>query len=146
MFSRKSYLALSNRDRDIIDAARYRNGRDGKYEPDDLHILEDGNGCVPQDEVGEDLLLDIRRKFDIIYGTATRLAERKAKKPPYTIDIVIDSSFEDRTCVVIYHQKQVLYDYSAKAWNVHFDSLKAVVSEISRVRDNIVSQLETTAI
>lgn len=72
-----------------------------------FNLLRTCQGCLPGDEIGDELLSDIRRKFACVYQAAITLAERDlvaADLRPtedFSFHLVIDPSYEDDTNIVI---------------------------------------------
>src|SRR5260370_6703786 len=65
-----------------------------------LNLMEPTEGCVPQEEVDEDPVAPIRRKFAAVYQTAAELAESELKQKgfkkgeQFNFCLTIDASFE----------------------------------------------------
>lgn len=115
-----------------------------------FNVLRPCDGCLPTEEIGEQLLLDIRRKFACIYTAAVELAEEQLKEKGYrefehfVFCLDIDPSYEDTTHVAILdleHDKRpfcYFHDY-CKAWHFEFESLKDIAEEVIRARDGVLS-------
>ena len=155
-FTAAQYTALSDEERNAIQGvANYLEGE--KLEaPDDerlsstFNILQPCDGCVPEEEIGADILLDIRRKFACIYFSASELAEEEIrrkglrKRHDTYFCLVVDPSYADAThvAVVDYDQEKRPFCYFqeySKAWNLEFETLQEIAAEVLRARDEIVS-------
>ena len=115
-----------------------------------FNILRPCEGCLPDEEIGEDLLLDIRRKFVCVYYSAAELAADKLKKrglsyADFVFCTEVDVSYEDTTHVAVVdfnHDGQRPYCYLhsyRKPWNFQFATLKAIAEEVLGARDTIVA-------
>lgn len=115
-----------------------------------FNLFKPCRGCVPEDQVDEDLLNTIRLKFAAVYQVGVELAEAelKSRTPPaagrFGFHAVIQPSYEDATQVVIVdYDRPVCYlRESAKAWQFHFATLAELADEVIRVRDHLVSQVQ----
>jgi hypothetical protein len=157
-FTVAQYTALSDEERSAIQkVADYLMGENLEA-PDDeslsstFNILRPCDGCVPEDEIGEDLLLDIRRKFACVYYSACELAEEEVrhkgfrKQHGFFFCLVVDASYLDAThvAVVDYDPEKRPFCYFLeyrKAKCLHFETLQAIAAEVLRARDEIVSTL-----
>jgi hypothetical protein len=84
-FTAAQFTALSDQERNAIQkVASYLVGEKLKADDEMLsstfNILRPCDGCVPEEEIGEDILLDIRRKFSCIYYSACELAEEEIRR------------------------------------------------------------------
>src|SRR5882724_6968514 len=70
-----------------------------------FNILRPCDGCIPEEELGEDLLADIRRKFACVYYTAIERAENQLTTrglrfhDDFSFCLVIDPCYENSTHV-----------------------------------------------
>src|SRR5438093_297677 len=84
-FSSTHYASLSELEQAILrELAKHLSGEDLDPAADaSLHstfnILRPCDGCLPDEEIGDDLLSDIRRKFACVYYTAIERAENQLK-------------------------------------------------------------------
>jgi len=157
-FTAAQYTALSDEERDAIQrVANYLIG-ESLEAPDDESLSSTFNilrpchacECVPNEEVGDDLFVDIQRKFSCVYYAASELAEgeigRKGFREwrDFAFCFVVDPSYEDATHVAVVDHDQekrpfcYFHEYS-KAWHLHFETLQEIAREVLRARDQIVS-------
>ena len=104
-----------------------------------LNLMKPAEGCIPEDEVDEDPVAQLRRKFAAVYQTAIGLAEaeltqRGFKRPEdFNFCLIVDASFEHATQLSIVHPDEpICYLYRwCKAWQFQFvglaDLAKAVL-------------------
>ena len=155
-FTAAQYTALSDEERDAIQkVASYLIGENLKA-PDDeglsstFNILRPCDGCVPDEEIGEDLGLDIQRKFSCVYYSAMELAEGEIGRKgflewrDFSFCFVVDPSYEDATHVAVVDNDQgkrpfCYFHECSKAWHLHFETLQEIAREVLRARDQIVS-------
>src|ERR1700674_189502 len=84
-YSLTHYATLSELEKTVLqEVATHLTGE--RVDPADAEMLEltfnilrPCDGCLPEEEIGEDLLEDIRRKFSCIYYTAIERAEEDLK-------------------------------------------------------------------
>lgn len=121
---------------------------DDTFLSETLNILSPCEGCIPEDEIGDDVLRDIRRKFACVYWAALRLATRphladEGLPTEWNLSLVIDPSFEEATKVVILDDREDRpYRYlfeTAKAWQFQFDNLAEIAQEVLSTRDQILA-------
>jgi len=156
-YTRTQFELLSQEERSAIDrVAEYLTGEKLDDASNDevlsstFNILRPYGVCVPEDEVGDDLLLSVRRKFACIYYSAEQLAEDVLKRKgfqdlhDFAFCHLIDSSYEDATHVAVidYREDERPFCYFHvyyKAWHFCFETLKKIAEEVLKVRDEIVS-------
>ena len=72
-----------------------------------FNILRPCDGCLHEEEIGEDLLADIRRKFACVYYAAIERAENQLKTrglhlhDDFSFCLVIDPCYENSTHIAI---------------------------------------------
>jgi len=115
-----------------------------------FNILRPCDGCVPEEEVGEDLLENIRRKFTCIYYTAVERAEVGLKAnglhffDDFSFCLVTDPCYQDTTHVAVVDLQPEIrpfcyfHEYT-KAWQFSFASLKDIAAEVLRAEAIIIS-------
>jgi hypothetical protein len=114
-----------------------------------FNVLHPCDGCIPEEEISDDVLCDIRRKFASIYYASVLLAEAILESrglrafEDFAFCLVIDPSYEDatHTAVVDYQsdERPVCYFHTyCKAWHFSFDSLGGIAAEVLRARDAIL--------
>ena len=114
-----------------------------------FNILRPCDGCIPDEEIGEDLLADIRRKFACVYYTAIERAENQLKAQglrfydDLSFCLVIDPCYENSTHVAVVDLRPdvrpfcYFHEY-AKAWHFSFASLKDIAQEVLRAEQMIL--------
>ena len=115
-----------------------------------FNILRPCEGCIPEEEIGEDLLADIRRKFASVYYTAIERAEKQLKmcglRPhdDFAFCLVIDPCYENSTHVAVVDlwpdvRPFCYFHECAKAWHFSFASLTDIAQEVLRAEKIITS-------
>src|SRR5882724_12563070 len=72
-----------------------------------LNLMKPCEGCVPSEEIDENLLNTVRRKFAAVYQTALELAEAELKqrgfesRKQFNFSLIIDPSYEHLTRIAI---------------------------------------------
>lgn len=104
-------------------------------------ILDKCDGCVPEDCRGDDLLCDIRKKFDIVFASAMILAE---KETGAKLDLLVDASFDDKTNVIVVDSEKpyVYLRFDAKAWHFHFEAIDELADYILNMKYSIVTNIQ----
>jgi hypothetical protein len=107
-------------------------------------------GCVPEEEVGDNLHGAVRYKYSALYTPAMRAAEVELARRGITLkndddalELVIDASAEDRTHVaIIAFGHPVCYEpHWSKARKFHFAELKDLAQEFQRIKQNLVAKV-----
>jgi len=107
-------------------------------------------GCMPEEEVRDNLHGAVRYKYSALYTPAMRAAEVELerrgitlKNGDYALELVIDASTEDRTHVaIIEFGHPVCYEHHwSKAWKFHFAELKDLAQEFQRIKQNLVAKV-----
>lgn len=115
-----------------------------------FNILRPGKGCLPEEEIGDDLLRDIQRKFACVYDSAVKLTEEKLTElgfhhaDDFGFCLDIDPSYEDTTHVAIVDFRQdkrpfCYFHHYRKAWHFSFDTLKEIAEEVLNAREAILA-------
>jgi hypothetical protein len=114
-----------------------------------FNILRPCEGCLPDEEIGDDLLADIRRKFACVYYSAIERAENELKTrglhfhDDFSFCLVIDPCYESSTHVAVVDFRPdvrpfcYFHDY-ANAWHFSFPSLKDIAYEVTRAEKMIL--------
>lgn len=106
-------------------------------------------GCVPEEEVRDNLLGAVRYKYSALYTPAMMAAEIELERRGITLkdddalELVIDASADDRTHVaIIAFGHPVCYEHHwSKAWKFHFAELKDLAGEFLRIKGNLVAKV-----
>ena len=114
-----------------------------------LNILKPCSGCVPEEEIGEDVGESIRKKFSAVFQIGMEMAERKLNQEGirqfevFSFCLLIQPSFDDATHIVIVdYQLPFCYIHEwTKAWNFHFGSLVELADEVLKVRNTLVERV-----
>src|SRR5713226_8944053 len=110
--------------------------------------MKETEGCVPQEEIDENLLALIRRKFAAIYQTAMEMAEAELKtkglkeRQHFNFCLVIEPSCEDTTHVaVVDYDKPVCYLHEcSKAWHFQFANLAELAKAVLTAKTALVKK------
>ena len=103
-----------------------------------LNLMRPCEGCVPSEEVDENLLNTVRRKFAAIYQTAIELAEADLKQRGFALpkqfnfSLVIDASYEHMTRIAIVDDNRpicYLHEW-IKAWHFKFANLTELAGAV----------------
>ena len=111
-----------------------------------FNLLKPCRGCVPSEEVGEDLLHTIRQKFAAVYQVGTELAEAELKEKNiegFKFCLVVDPSYEDTTHVAIVdYDKPICYLHECtKAWHLGFVTLSDLADAVLVVKTILVEKV-----
>ena len=111
-----------------------------------FNLLKPCRGCVPSEEVGEDLLHTIRQKFAAVYQVGTELAEAELKEKNiegFKFCLVVDPSYEDTTHVAIVdYDKPICYLHEwTKAWHLGFVTLSDLADAVLVVKKILVEKV-----
>ncbi len=99
------------------------------------------DSCIPEDLIGEDLLLNIKEKFySILHLIREQLEKEKiAKKPIY---ILVNPSYEDITAAIVtYDNKEILYTFYEKPWRLNWETTKEMEEELNEIYEEIRRKL-----
>ena len=118
-----------------------------------FNLLRPVAGCLPAEEVDDNLAKSIRRKFCSVFQVGLELAEAELKrqqfKEPdhYSFCLLVEADWEDATHVVILdYRKPVLYLHEwRKAWHFQFETLAQLADEVLRVKNLLVQQVIANA-
>src|SRR5260221_2714632 len=103
-----------------------------------LNLMKPAEGCVPNEEVDEELLHTVRRKFAAVYQTALDLAQVELKqhgfepRKHFNFSLVIEPSYEGSTQVAIVdYDRPICYLYEwSKAWHYNFTNLAELAGAV----------------
>jgi hypothetical protein len=157
-FTKEEFVLLTEEQKSIIDAvAEFLTGSnlsqiedlDNESFSEYFALLKPCDGCVPWDQIGDDLHVTIRKKFKAIYEVATELAEKELHQKglkqleDFNFCLLIQPDYEDCTHVAILDYKRpvcYLHEWT-KAWNFHFDSFVKIAGEVIRIKHLLVSKV-----
>jgi hypothetical protein len=113
-----------------------------------LNIWRPIKGCVPEEEVSDNLCGAVRYKYSALYTPAMMAAEVELERRGITLkddsalELIIDASSDDRTHVaIIEFGHPVCYEHHwSKAWKFHFAELKDLAREFLRIKENLVAR------
>jgi len=114
-----------------------------------LNLMKPCEGCVPSEEVDENLLNTVRRKFASIYQTAIELAEAELKqrgfetRKHFNFALVIDASYEHMTRIAIVdHNRPICYLHEwSKAWHFKFANLTELAGAVLSAKVALVNKV-----
>src|SRR5258708_7600365 len=151
-FTAAQFNALSEEERQaVLAVAEYLTSSTTPITDDDLstalNLMRETEGCVPQEEIDENLLALIRRKFAAIYQTAMEMAEAELKtkglkeRQHFNFCLVIEPSCEDTTHVaVVDYDKPVCYLHEwSKAWHFQFAKLAELAKAVLTAKTALVN-------
>jgi len=99
------------------------------------------NTCIPEDLLGEDLLLDIKEKFYSIFHPIRERLE-KEKLAEKSIYIFVDPSYENiTTAIVTYGTEKILYILYEKPWRLRWQTTKEMEEELNEIYAEIKGKL-----
>jgi hypothetical protein len=113
---------------------------------DDLTVAlniyrSDAGGCVPDDEMGDDVAKAIEAKFYDFMAVVRELAEVRLRRRRYrpAFNIIVWPSYEDSTVSIIYDRdKPLLYLWHChKAWTFNFSTVEEMAEELLRLAGNV---------
>jgi hypothetical protein len=152
-FTANQYSALNPEQHQAIEAvAEYLTGDSVMANQTDeeitgtFNLLKPCRGCVPSEEVGEDLLNTIRQKFAAVYQVGTELAEAELKEKNtegFKFCLVVDPSYEDTTHVAIVdYDEPICYLHECtKAWHLGFVTLSDLADAVLAVQRSLVEKV-----
>jgi len=101
----------------------------------------DAGGCVPDDEIGDDVNKAVETKFYDFMHVVRDLAEWKLRRRRYrpALNIIVWPSYEDSTVSIIYDQDKPLFYlwHCQKAWTFNFSTTEEVAVELLRLAGNV---------
>ena len=156
IYTENQYNRLTPKEQEILQQVATHLTGESITPPDDetlqitFNILRPCDGCIPEEDVGEDLLADIRRKFACVYYTATERAESQlqARGLRFYDDLrfclVIDADYQDSTHVAVVDLRPEVRPFCyfheyAKAWHFSFATLKEITLEVRRTERIILA-------
>ena len=155
-FTAEQFTALSEEERQaVLAVAENLSSRNLKISDENLsgalNLMKRSEGCVPREEIGDDVLQPIRRKFAAVFEIAIELAEAELKKRrleehrDFNFCLVIDPSFVAQTHVVVLdYDRPVCYLHErCEARKFAFANLsklaKAVLSAKAALVDKVIA-------
>jgi hypothetical protein len=114
-----------------------------------LNLMKPTTGSVPPEELDEDPVATVRRKFAAVYQTAMELAEAELKqkgfkKPEqFNFALVIDACYEHATSLAIVDvKKPICYLYEwRKAWHFQFADLGELAKAVLSAKATLVNRV-----
>jgi hypothetical protein len=145
----------SERQQVIQSVAEYLSGEKLPDNPTDetlsetFNLLRPCKGCVPEEEIDDNLAKSIRKKFAAVYWTAVELAVKELQRQgknsgqDFTLYLVIDPDHEDYTYVTVVDpdKGRCFLHEGHKPWHFHFDSLTQIADAILRIRNVLVRKV-----
>ena len=115
-----------------------------------LNLMKESAGCVPSEEVADDLLATLRHKFAAMYYPAIRLAEAELdrigfeKGTHFNFCLVVDPSYDNSTHVVIIdYDRPICYVHDCtKAWHVGFENLATLARAVLSTKEVLVKKVQ----
>jgi hypothetical protein len=96
----------------------------------------EGEGCVNEDSPFwdyEDINASIWEKFYWLYKIPIdRITEKYLGTKPVNLETIIDSTYSDRTRLIVIQANKVLFRTSCKAWNLYFNSTEDLFNELEQ--------------
>jgi hypothetical protein len=155
-YSAAHFRALSEEEQDSLQrAAEHLTGSRLEAIDDEIlaatfNILRPTDGCLPDDEIGDDLIGDVRRKFACLYYPAVQLAEEQLaanglrRFDDFAFCLDVDPSYEGTTHVAVVdleHSRRpyCYFHHYAKPWHFSFENLKDIAQEVLRAKQIIVT-------
>src|SRR6266436_4699392 len=142
-FTAAQFNALTEEERQaILAVAEYLTGTMSDVSDEQLsealNLMKPCEGCFPCEEVDENLLNTVRRKFAAVYQTALELAEAELKqrgfepRKQFNFSLVIEPSYEDSTRVAIVdYDRPICYLHEwMKAWRFKFANLTELAGAV----------------
>ena len=101
-------------------------------------------GCLPEDYVGDDLLVSIREKFLFPLQAMGELAALQTQTSPFQIEYLIDASYDDKTTFLLRYMPtgKELYYGSIKTWDFRFQSRHEFNDFLNDVYTTVKERLE----
>lgn len=157
-FTVGQFNALTNEQRQVIEAvAEFLTGNTLKTEAltdetisETFNLVKACEYCVPEEEVGDDLLSTIRKKFGAVYQVGMELAEAELKQKNtcgFNFCYVANPSSEDATHIAILdYDRPVCYLHEwKKAWNLGFTNLAELADVVLQVKKCLVAKVAAYA-
>ena len=155
-YTQRQWDALDEEMKTVIQAvAEYLSGeRLAEYPTaetlsETLNLLRPCKGCVPEEEIDENLLKAIRRKMSAVYRQGIELTikelQRRGHQPglEFNLSLVIDPDDENFSYVTIVDAEQggCFLHEGHKAWHFHFATLTELAEAVLSVRDCLVTKV-----
>jgi hypothetical protein len=154
LFTADQYTQLNPKHRQAIKAvAEFLTGN--SLEPGTLNnetisetfnLLKACDQCVPDEELGDDLLSAIRKKFGAVYQVGLELAQaelQERKIAAFNFCYLAEPSFEDTTHIAILdYDRPVCYLHECvKAWHLGFTTLAELADAVLQVKRSLVEKV-----
>lgn len=154
-FTVDQYNQLTDEEKHALHKVAHYLTPDG-FETDDdqtlsetFNILRPCKGCLPEEEIGDHLLLDIHRKFACVYYSAVKLTEEKLTElgfhhsDDFGFCLEIEPRYEDTTHVAVVDFRQderpfCYFHHYRKAWHFSFTNLQEIAEEVLRTQNAII--------
>jgi len=107
----------------------------------DHYLNPDREGCVHEDWIGDDILLDISNMFYSFYRPIANELERESGTKE-SIFIHIEPSYEDTTITLAYQSSMILYKDACKPWHFYFENEKELNEYAEQVYKEMKGNLE----
>jgi len=115
-----------------------------------LNLMKKSEGCVPREEIGDDILQTIRRKFCAVFEISIELAEADLKKRgleehrEFNFCLVGDPSFDADTHVaVLDYDKPFCYLHEwCEARDFSFSDVSKLAKAVLTAKDTLVQKVE----
>jgi hypothetical protein len=153
-FTAAQFNALNEEERQaVLAVAEYLTSSTTAITDEDLstalNLMRETEGCVPQEEIDNDLVAPIRRKFAAVYQMAMELAEAELKQKEFkdrqhfNFCLVIEPSYEDTTHVaVVDYDKPICYLHEwSKAWHFQFADLAELAKAVLAAKTALVNKV-----
>jgi hypothetical protein len=153
-FTAAQFNALTEEERlAVLAVAEYLTSSSTDITDEDLssalNLIRETEGCVPQEEIDNDLFTPIRRKFSAVYQTAMEMAEAELKtkglkdRQHFNFCLVIEPRCEDTTRVaVVDYDKPICYlQESSKAWHFQFANLADLAKAVLAAKTALVNKV-----
>jgi hypothetical protein len=153
-FTAAQFNALNEEERQaVLAVAEYLTSSTAEITDDDLssalNLMKETEGCVPREEIDNDLVAPIRRKFAAVYQTAMEMAEAELKKnglkdrQHFNFCLIIEPDYEDTTHVaVVDYDKPICYLHEwSKARHFQFANLADLAKAVLAAKTAMVNKV-----
>ncbi len=103
-------------------------------------LLTERDVCIPDELIGEDLLLDIHSLYYRVFDAVREELLDNVDGDRFVF-VVIDPSYEDTTTVVLCTEEQVLLMYWCKAWNFYWETEDAMAKTLGELYQEAAHRL-----
>lgn len=114
---------------------------------DDLEVAlniyrTDAGGCVPVEEIGDDLVKTVYTKFFDLFAVVRDLADQRLQKRRFrpALNIIVQPDDGDSVVSMIYDRDKPLFYlwHAQKPWTLNFPSAAEAADEILRLTESVV--------